>query len=421
VIVIGSGALILIVTLLAGYYPAWVISAVRPAEILKGKMQSSSKGVQLRRTLVVFQFVISVGLVLCTFVVIRQLEFMRNENLGFNKEQVIVLNSSRATVNDRSVYSAFKNDLRSLAAVQQVTCTNSVPGRQGWRGQISYSENTPKGESVSAEYLAVDEDYVETLGLKVIAGRNFDEKRETDLKDGLLINETAASLYGWTITGAIDKKITSPSGYPAGTVIGVVKDYHQSGLQQRIGPVVMDINPGRYYAIRFLTGDTRNLIASLQASWKKRFPENEFNYFFLDEDFERQYQTEKRLANVFEVFSGLTILIAVIGLLGLVSFLVESRTKEIGIRKVLGAGILNIAQLLSKEFLILVMVANGIAIPLAGYFANLWLQEFAYRTTLGIGLFAVTFFLAMGLTLVTVSFQTIKAAMADPVKSLRYE
>jgi len=311
VIVIGSGALILIVTLLAGYYPAWVISAVRPAEILKGKMQSSSRGVQLRRSLVVFQFVISVGLVLCTFVVIRQLEFMRNEDLGFHKEQVIVVNSSHATVNDRSVYRAFKNDLQSLASVQRVTCTNSVPGRPGWRGQISYSEITPKGESVSVEYLAVDEDYVETLGMKVIAGRNFDEKRETDLKDGLLINETAASLYGWTIAEAIDRKITSPSGYPAGTVIGVVKDYHQSGLQQRIGPVVMDINPGRYYAIRFLTEDTGNLIARLQVSWKKWFPENEFNYFFLDEDFERQYQTEKRLANVFEVFSGLTILIAV--------------------------------------------------------------------------------------------------------------
>src|SRR5260221_1177075 len=342
VIVIGMRALIMIGPLFAGYYPAWVISAVRPAEILKGKMQSSSRGVQLRRSLVVFQFVISVGLVLCTFIVIRQLEFMRNEDLGFNKEQVIVVNSSHATVNDRSVYRAFKNDLKSLASVQRVTCTNTVPGRPGWRGEISYSEITAKGESVSVEYLAVDEDYVETLGLKVIAGRNFDEKSETDLKDGLLINETAASLYGWTIAEAIDRKITSPSGYPAGTVIGVVKDYHQSGLQQRIGPVVMDINPGRYYAIRFLTEDTGNLIARLQVSWKKWFPENEFNYFFLDEDFERQYQTEKRLANVFEVFSGLTILISVIGLLGLVSFLVESRTTEIGIRKVLGAVMLNI-------------------------------------------------------------------------------
>lgn len=423
-IIFGCLVLIVIVAFLAGYYPAWVISAVRPAEVLKGKMHSSVKGVQLRRSLVVFQFVISVGLVLGTLVVIDQLEFMRNENLGFSKNQIIVVNTSRTTTKDKTVFGVFKNDLEALASVKKVTLTNSVPGRPGWQGQISYSENTPKDQSVSVEYMAVDEDYIETLGLKVIAGRNFDEKRELDMKEGLLINEKAASMYGWTKPDdAIDKKITSPSGYPAGTVIGVVKDYHQLGLQQGIGPIVMDHNPGSgyYYAVKFLTKNTEQIIGSLDDLWKKHFPENDFSYFFLDEDFERQYQSEKRLAEVFAIFSGLAILIAIIGLFGLVSFMITSRTKEIGIRKVLGADVLTITKLFSREFLILIIVSNAIACPLAFYFANQWLQGFAYRTSVSIGLFVMTFFVAMGLTLLTVSFQTIKAAMADPVRSLRYE
>ncbi len=420
----GLIVLIISVTVLAGYYPAWIISGVRPADVLKGKLLGSSRGIQLRRTLVVFQFVISVGLVISTIVVLRQLDFMRNENLGFDKQQVLGLSTARVTVKDKSIFGVFKNDLKSLAAVSTVTNAGALPGRTGWAGQVSYSENTPKEQSVSVEYMPVDEDYIKTLGLTVIAGRDFDENRELDRTEGLVINEEAARQYGWNNPeDAINKKITSPSGYPAGTVIGVVKDYHQLGLQQKIGPVVLDVNPqsASYYGVRFHTRDIESLLRNVEALWKNRFPENEFNYFFLDEDFERQYQAEARLGNVFRIFSGLTILIAVIGLLGMVSFMVTARTKEIGIRKVLGAGVLGITRMLSREFVILAVVANLVALPIAWYFAQRWLQGFAFRMQLDAWIFVLPFGLTILITIITISFQTIKAAMLDPVNALRYE
>lgn len=423
-IVSGIIILVVIVSLIAGYYPAIVMSALKPAEVLKGKIHSSARGIQLRRTLVVFQFVISATLVVGTFIVLDQLDFMQQQNLGFNKDEIFVINAARTRSTNPQAFETFKQELQALTIVGDVSRTNSLPGNPGWRGQVSYPEGKAGDDAVSVEYMAVDEDYLTTLGLHLIAGENFDKSHQADLEEGLILNEAAVAAYGWlTPEEAMGKKIVSPSGTPEGKVIGVVKNYHQMGLQQKIEPMVMDYNPRQssMYAIRYKASDTQHLITSVQDMWKKTFPGYDFNYFFLDQDFEKQYQAEKRLADVFSLFAVVTIIIAVIGLIGLVSFMVVSKTKEIGVRKVLGAGVFSITKLLSKEFIILVIVANLLSIPIAWYLASGWLDKFAYRTTLNPMLFVWTALIAIGITALAVSYQTVKAAMADPVKSLRYE
>lgn len=420
----GTIVLVLVVSLLAGYYPALIMSALKPAEVLKGKMQSSKRGIQLRRSLVVFQFIISAILVVGTFVVLDQLTFMQRKNLGFEKDALLVVNSARVSAPNPEAFQTLKQELKKLALIENVSMTNSLPGRPGWQGQVSYPEGKTGDAAVSVEYMAVDEDYLNTLGLNLIAGKSFSNDHEVDLNEGLILNEAAVAAYGWSSPQeALDKRIESPSHTPEGRVIGVVKNYHQLGLQQRIGPMVMDYSPerGYLYAIRFKAADTRHLITTVQELWKKTFPGYDFNYFFLDQDFEKQYQAEQRLANVFTLFAAITIIIAAIGLVGLVSFMVVAKTKEIGVRKVLGAGVFNITRLLSKEFVVLVVVANVLAVPLAWYFANQWLNKFAYRTSLNPLLFVWTTLIAITITLIAVGYQTIRAASADPVKSLRYE
>jgi putative ABC transport system permease protein len=423
-VLLGIALLLVIVTLLSGYYPALVLSGMRPAEVLKGKLQTSTRGVQLRRSLVVFQFVISVGLVLGTFIVIRQLTFMQQQQLGFAKDEIFVVNASRARSENPDAYETLKNELKALSMVEDVSFTNAVPGTLGWNGQIAYPEGQQGESSISVEYIAVDDRYISTMGLDVIAGETFQKDHAIDLEDGLVLNEAAVADFGWSSPAeAIGKKIASPSSYPAGKVIGVVKNYHHTGLQQAVGPIVMDYNPqaSYLYAVRYKAADTQSLISSLDAIWKKHFPGYDFNYFFLDQNFERQYLSEQRLANVFGLFSVVTIVIALIGLLGLVSFMVVSRTKEIGVRKVLGADVLSITTLLSREFIILVLIANVIAAPLAWYGASQWLQNFATRVPISPLMFVLTLLVVVAVTLITISFQTIRAASTNPVNSLRSE
>jgi putative ABC transport system permease protein len=423
-VLLGITCLLIAVTFLSGYYPALVMSALRPAEVLKGKMHTSTRGVQLRRSLVVFQFVISLSLVLGTLIVVNQLKYMQQQTLGFAKDEIFVINAARVKSQNPEAFETFRNEMKSLAYVKEVTFTNSLPGNPGWQGQIAFPEGKSGDDAISVEYMAVDDHYTQALGLEVIAGEQFNKDHAASLKDGLILNETAVSLFGWASPEeAIGKKITSPSGYPEGEVIGVVKDYHQLGLQQHIGPMVMDFNPSvsYMYAIRYKAADTQQLIESLGALWKKHFPGYEYTYFFLDQDFERQYQTEQKLANVFGLFSIVTIIIAMIGLLGLVSFMVLTKTKEIGVRKVLGADIFQITTLLSKEFIMLVIVANIIAAPLAWLAASRWLEGYATRVVINPVLFFVAFVALLTITLLTISFQTVKAASANPIDSLRSE
>jgi putative ABC transport system permease protein len=423
-IIAGTFLLLAFITLCAGYYPAWVMSAFKPAEILKGKMQSGAKGVQLRRVLVVAQFMISVSLVAGTIIVINQLQYMQSRELGFTKDEVFVVNIARTKPVDENAYNGFLNELKSQAVVKEVTFCNALPAVSGWRGQWAYPEGKEDGDHlVETQYIAADDKYLSTLDLKLLAGRNFDLARKSD-EDALIINEETVRKMGWeTPENAIGKRIVSPSQHPAGVVIGVIKDYHDQGLQNKIAPVAIDLNNeyAYLYAIRFSVGDTKNLIEALGSVWGKYFPENEFNYFFLSDTFAMQYAKEQRLAKVFSIFSVITIMIAVFGLFGLVSFLVTAKTKEIGVRKILGASVWNLTSLLSMEFILLVVAANVVAVPLVVYFAQEWLQSFAYRMELSPMVFVLTTVVALLVTVLTVSIQTVKAATANPVQSLRSE
>ncbi len=412
-----------LVSILAGYYPAWVLSGYKSIEVLKGRMQSSAKGVKLRQSLVVFQFFISSGLVLATLVVLNQLDYMRNQQLGFAKEQILVLDATRVTGN--APHEAFKNELKKLNGIEEVSFTNALPGRPGWDGQWAYPEVIKEENLVITEYMAVDENYLHALGLELIAGRNFDLNNAAELDEGVVINETTVKAMGWqTPENAIGKRIVSPSRHPEGTVIGVVKDYHGQGLQNKIMPKVMDFNStayGRYYAVRFNTANISEILKNTELLWSKMLGDFAFEYSFLDQDFDKQYQSEERLMAVFVIFAVLTVIIASIGLLGLVSFMVVSRTKEIGIRKVLGANVMAITGLLTKEFVVLVVIANIIAIPMVWYFGESWLANFAYHGAINPIIFIVTMVVTVAMALITVGLQTFKAATQNPIETLRNE
>ncbi len=418
-LLIGILGITLIIALLAGYYPALKLSSFKPTEVLKGRFVSGQKGVSLRKSLVVFQFSVSVSLVLGTFIVLDQLHFMQNKELGFNKDGLIVLSLGQVP---SSTLTSFKNELTRIPGVAEVSQTNSVPGRIGWLGQIAYPEGKEEEIQASVEYAAIDENYLEVLGLELVAGRNFDAARKTDLSEGLVINESAVKAFGWNSPEeAIGKKIVSPSTTPQGEVIGVIRDFHQLGLQHAIHPVVFDVASPYWtmMAVRIPSGNSQTVIADLEQLWTSFYAGYDFSFFYLDRNFEQQYMSEVRLSKLFILFAVTTILISLIGLLGLVSFLVKSKTKEIGVRKVLGAGEIDIVKMISGEFLVLVILASCIAVPLVSYAAASWLQSFAYKMELGVGIFILTVVIALLLTLLTVGIHALKASLADPVKSLK--
>ncbi len=420
--VISILVLVVLIAFLAGYYPALVISGFKPLEAIKGNLNSSPKGLGLRKALIVFQFFISAGLLLATFLVLSQINFMREQDLGFDKEQILVVDAINGT--GKTLGQTYKTELERLTNVQSVSFTNALPGRPGWQGQWAYAGEFSE-DHVDTEYMAIDETYIQTLGLKLLAGRNFEKERTSELQDGLVINETCVKAMGWkSPEDAIGKKIVSPSQRPAGTIIGVVQDYHGLGLQDEIWPKAMDYSSeqfGRYYAIRFTTGDTYSLMKEAEKAWKNIYSDVPFDYFFLDDDFDRQYREEDRLARVLTLFAFIILIISGIGLLGLISFVALSKTKEVGIRKTLGASVSNIVFIFSKEFVLLVIIGNFIAIPLVWYFGNKWLENFAYHTEVQFAIFPITILLTVLISFITVCAQTIKTAKMNPVEALRYE
>ncbi|WP_425392009.1 FtsX-like permease family protein [Ekhidna sp.] len=420
--IIGIAALILIVTFLSGYYPALVISGLKPLNALNGKLEKAYSGISIRKLLITFQFFISSALVLATILVIDQISFMRNQELGFDKEQLLIIDATDAPTNSSRV--VLKNQLKALPGVQFVTHTNALPGRPGWQGQWAYPGKM-EGEQVDTEYMAIDENYVQALGLNLIAGENFDPRKTSELDEGLIINETCVREMGWNSPeDAIGKKIVSPSGTPEGTVIGVVKDYHGLGLQENIWPKAMDYAGdkwGRYYAIRYSADQTYDLIKSVEKTWNKTYASYPLEYFFLDQDFDRQYREESQLAQVLSIFTVVVIIVSAIGLLGLISFVALSRTKEVGIRKTMGASIGQIIYILSKEFIYLVILGNLLAIPLIWYYGNLWLNDFAYHTSINPLNFVIAIIITAIIAFLTVSIQTYKTAKMNPVNALRYE
>ncbi|MET3979783.1 putative ABC transport system permease protein [Mucilaginibacter sp. UYP25] len=415
VILFGTSVLI---GLLAGIYPALVLSSFKPIMVLKGRFSSGTKGNLLRKSLVVAQFSISIALIIGTIIVYNQMDFMRNRDLGFSKDQMLVMNTNSDPGKD-----AFQQSVKGLPGVKMVSQSSSVPGGNN-SGAYSEIENK-KGDLQVAnlDLYFVDFDYLNQFKIKMVAGRPFSRDFiSTDTSQAMILNEEAVKLFGYNSPQeAIGRRFKQWGR--EGKIVGVMKDFHFRSLQEKIKPLSMRVELGGFDLISIKV-DAKNLpatLAAIETKWKEAIPKRPFSYYFLDEFFDRQYRAEQRFGKLFFNFAILAIAISCLGLLGLASYSTFQRTREIGIRKVLGASTPGIVNMLSSDFIKLVGMSFLIASPLAWYFMHKWLQDFAYRIEIQWWVFAVSGILAMIVALATISFQAIRAAIANPVKSLRSE
>lgn len=401
----------------AGIYPALVLSGFKPVSVLKGRFVTGTKGVILRKGLVIVQFTIATGLIIGTLVVYNQLNFMRSQDLGFNKDQKMILDTR-----GDSAKLALKQEVTALPGVLSTAMAGSIPGG-GNPGAYSQIENI-RGEMQIAnlDLYFVDFDYIPQFKMKIIAGRAFSRQFGTDTTHSMILNEAAVKMFGYTSPAqAIGKKFDQWGRN--GTIIGVVKDFHFHSLQEGIKPLSMRIEPGACNLLS-VNVDGHNLpttISGIERIWKKVLPDKPFSYSFLDESFDRQYRSEDRFGKLFLVFAVLAIFISCLGLMGLASYSTVQRTKEIGVRKVIGASVSTIVVLLSKDFLKLVVLSFLIAAPLSYYFIDKWLNGFAYRIDIYWWIFVAAGLLSLLIAVCTVSFQAVRAALINPVVSLRSE
>lgn len=407
--------LTLLVTILAGSFPALFLSSFSPLQVLRGSVLKIDGRDWLRKSLVVTQFCISTGLIIGTLVVWRQLNFLQNERLGFDREQVLVIN--RATALGQN-YNTFLDQVRALPQVKKAAAAQNLPGK-GYDSSLFSPEQPANYKETSLSYTFVDNQFLDALGMELAAGRNFSPELASD-SSAYIINETAAKALGWD--NPIGKQLDY-GGFIKGPVIGVVKDFNFESLHHEIKPLVMLHTRwnASLIAVRLQSGEVNNSITAIQNLWKEFVPASPFDYTFLDENYRELYEKEQRMGQIFIVFSALAIFIACLGLLGLSAYIAAQRTKEIGIRKVLGASVTGIAAMLSKDFIKLVLIAAVIAFPLSWWGMSKWLEDFAYRTQISWWIFAIAGTAAVLIALITVSFQAIRAAVANPVDSLKNE
>lgn len=413
----GLGFLILFVGLFAGGYPAMCLSGFKPITVLSGSFTRSSKGSALRNILVLFQFSITIILIICTLIIREQLNFVKNIDVGYSKEQIITLG-----IRDRAVrqnIQAIKTELLQYTDIIAVSSSDRLPNNIETHMSRYLNERKPE-ERITIFYNRADHDFVDLFDIQIVEGRNFSRDFPSDLNGAFLVNEAAVRAAEWE--SPLGQKFYHWSG-ESGVIVGVMKDFHLHSLHSPIDPlyIFLDTNDFLNISIKIRSTYIPATIDYVKSIMKKFSPNYPFDYSFFDEVFERAYHTEQRVVNIFSSFSVLAILVACLGLLGLASFAAGQRTKEIGIRKIMGASVSGLFLLLSKEFLKWILLSNIIAWPLAYFAMNKWLQNFAYRMNLNVWIFILSGLAALAIALLTVSYQSIKAAMANPVESLRYE
>ena len=425
-VLLGLFGIIIVTGLIAGSFPAFVLSAFDPVMVLKGKLSSASKNTVFRKILVGVQFSISIFMIIGIFVIMRQLDYMKNMNLGFNKEQMVVIPFFGNRQNEEGVsqHNALKNKLSQNPSIINVAYSIDIPG-----AEMGYDAFLPEGrsndETLRAMRYWVGHNFINTYGMEIVLGRDFSESFSTDADQALIVNERAADMLGWG-QDIIGKRLVNVSrDNRPGVIVGVVNNFHSEGMKMEISPAVLALEP-RFFAhisARIRPENVPDTLAYLETSIRETYPESEFNYnyHFIDDDFRSKYPEEEKIREIYIVFGSLAVFVACLGLFGLASFSVEQRTKEIGVRKVLGASVREIVLLLSKEFTKWILAANLIAWPLAYYMMNRWLENFAYRINIKWDIFIFAGILTAIVAFVTVSFHSMRAAKSNPVDALKYE